>query len=133
METKHTASYITVIRTCTALEKLLSVININLTVRIYVLKFIATNIYLKGLINNVLVERDGTAASKKTHLDNLWRMVRFCENRTECRRVMQLNYFGEKFSREECKSRPSTACDNCLSKVRNLLLIAFCFCQCIYN
>ncbi|XP_014293099.1 recQ-like DNA helicase Blm isoform X2 [Halyomorpha halys] len=62
------------------------------------------------------MDRDGTEASKKTHLENLWKMVRFCENRTECRRVMQLTYFGEKFSRDQCRSRPSTACDNCLSK-----------------
>lgn len=63
-----------------------------------------------------LIESEGTAESKKTHLDNLWRMVNFCENKTECRRVMQLNYFGEKFNREQCRSRPSTSCDNCLSK-----------------
>lgn len=66
-------------------------------------------------------DRDGTFESKKTHMQNLYRMVSFCENVTECRRVMQLNYFGEKFSSEQCKSRPSTSCDNCLRKVSLIL------------
>ncbi|XP_063216247.1 recQ-like DNA helicase BLM isoform X3 [Bacillus rossius redtenbacheri] len=55
-------------------------------------------------------------AAKQTHVDNLWRMVSFCENRTDCRRAQQLNYFGEMFSREQCLANRSTACDNCLQQ-----------------
>ncbi|XP_050687187.1 recQ-like DNA helicase Blm isoform X2 [Eriocheir sinensis] len=53
--------------------------------------------------------------AKQTHFDNLWRMVAFCENRTDCRRSQILNYFGEIFSREDCQRNRETACDNCRS------------------
>ena len=33
--------------------------------------------------------------AKKIHYENLWQMVRYCENLTDCRRVLQLQYFGE--------------------------------------
>lgn len=55
----------------------------------------------------------------KTHMDNLFRMVSFCENKTDCRRALQLNYFGEIFNREKCIENKSTACDNCRCKVRD--------------
>ncbi|XP_066993221.2 recQ-like DNA helicase Blm isoform X2 [Anabrus simplex] len=55
-------------------------------------------------------------ATKQTHMDNLWRMVAFCENRTDCRRIQQLNYFGELFCQEQCLANRTTACDNCLQK-----------------
>ncbi|XP_047475252.1 Bloom syndrome protein homolog isoform X2 [Penaeus chinensis] len=51
--------------------------------------------------------------AKKTHYDNLWRMVAYCENKMDCRRTQLLNYFGEIFSREKCKMDRFTACDNC--------------------
>ncbi|KAK2579825.1 hypothetical protein KPH14_007511 [Odynerus spinipes] len=52
----------------------------------------------------------------KTHMDNLFKMVSFCENKTDCRRTLQLNYFGEIFNREQCIANKSTACDNCRCK-----------------
>nr|CAD7437741.1 unnamed protein product [Timema bartmani] len=55
-------------------------------------------------------------AAQRTHMDNLWRMVNFSENRTDCRRAQQLNYFGEIFDRKECLSNRATACDNCLQQ-----------------
>ncbi|XP_069695186.1 recQ-like DNA helicase Blm isoform X2 [Periplaneta americana] len=58
------------------------------------------------------LDRDNHAA-KKTHIDNLWRMVEFCENRTDCRRSQQLNYFGENFDRKLCIASRVTVCDNC--------------------
>ncbi|KAL6428433.1 hypothetical protein ACFW04_008600 [Cataglyphis niger] len=51
-----------------------------------------------------------------THMDNLFKMVAFCENTTDCRRSLQLNYFGEIFDRQQCISNKTTACDNCRSK-----------------
>ncbi|KAG7155925.1 Bloom syndrome protein-like, partial [Homarus americanus] len=51
--------------------------------------------------------------ARKTHLDNLWRMVAYCENKMDCRRTQILNYFGEIFSRDSCKSNQATACDSC--------------------
>ncbi|XP_014480193.1 PREDICTED: Bloom syndrome protein homolog isoform X2 [Dinoponera quadriceps] len=51
-----------------------------------------------------------------THMDNLYKMVAFCENTTDCRRSLQLNYFGEIFNREQCTTNKATACDNCRSK-----------------
>lgn len=33
----------------------------------------------------------------ETHMENLYKMVAFCENKTDCRRALQLNYFGERF------------------------------------
>ncbi|KAI9557156.1 D helicase bloom' [Daphnia sinensis] len=56
-------------------------------------------------------------AARQTHIDNLYRMVAFCENKTDCRRTLQLSYFGEHFDRQLCKSNPRSVCDNCDSEV----------------
>lgn len=45
-------------------------------------------------------------------MDHLLRMVAYCENLVDCRRVLQLSYFGETFAVEHCNS----TCDNCLAK-----------------
>ena len=45
----------------------------------------------------------------KRNLDSLNRMVQFCENQVECRRVLLLEYFGEQFDRAKCRQ----TCDNC--------------------
>lgn len=63
-----------------------------------------------------LGDRDNHAA-KRTHTDNLWRMVAFCENQTDCRRTQQLNYFGENFDRKLCIATRATTCDSCLQQV----------------
>lgn len=62
------------------------------------------------------MEREGTAETKKTHINNLWRMVDYCENKSDCRRAIQLQYFGENYT-QRCPKNPATACDNCLSQV----------------
>lgn len=60
------------------------------------------------------MDRDRTnAAARKIHTDNLYRVCAFAENRTDCRRALQLEYFGEKFDRSLCVANRSTACDNC--------------------
>lgn len=53
---------------------------------------------------------------EKVHMDNLFRMVQYCENETDCRRVQLLEYFAESFDPSLCKNG-STPCDNCQSQV----------------
>nr|XP_022915450.1 Bloom syndrome protein homolog [Onthophagus taurus] len=48
------------------------------------------------------------------HNENLNQMVAYCENRVDCRRVLQLSHLGEKFDRNICISNKSSTCDNCL-------------------
>ncbi|XP_022216417.2 Bloom syndrome protein homolog [Drosophila obscura] len=53
---------------------------------------------------------------KKMHIDNLYRIVGYCENITDCRRAQQLDYFGEHFTSEQCLENKATACDNCVNR-----------------
>ncbi|XP_077989244.1 recQ-like DNA helicase BLM [Glandiceps talaboti] len=51
------------------------------------------------------------------HLDNLYRMVQYCENDADCRRAQLLHYLGENdFDKSLCHQNQETACDNCLNK-----------------
>lgn len=50
-------------------------------------------------------------------MDNLWRMVGYCENTVDCRRSQQLEYFGEYFDQSLCNQFPGARCDNCSNKV----------------
>ncbi|XP_026809821.1 Bloom syndrome protein homolog [Rhopalosiphum maidis] len=65
-----------------------------------------------------LIELDdsGNHESKKVHMQNLFRIVSYCENKADCRRTLQLNYFGETFDDDKCISNKETACDNCQNK-----------------
>ncbi|XP_076370339.1 recQ-like DNA helicase BLM isoform X2 [Tachypleus tridentatus] len=64
-----------------------------------------------------IIEKDcENPQAKRTHLDNLYRMVHYCENKTDCRRVQMLEYFGEIFDKQLCMSSSKTTCDNCNSK-----------------
>ncbi|XP_011505803.1 PREDICTED: Bloom syndrome protein homolog [Ceratosolen solmsi marchali] len=62
-----------------------------------------------------MIETDAASNknTQKIHIDNLKQMVSFCENTSDCRRALQLNYFGEVFNRKFCISNKETACDNC--------------------
>lgn len=53
--------------------------------------------------------------AKQVHTQNLYKIVDYCENVIDCRRAIQLNYFGEAFHRDQCLSNRSSACDNCLN------------------
>lgn len=46
-------------------------------------------------------------------MNNLDLIVNFCENLIDCRRALQLEYFGEHFTREQCLVNRTSACDNC--------------------
>ncbi|XP_059159362.1 recQ-like DNA helicase BLM isoform X2 [Physella acuta] len=66
-----------------------------------------------------IIEMDQSAnfESKRVHNDNLFRMVSYCENVTDCRRCQILQYFGEcSFDRNMCASIKGALCDNCDNK-----------------
>ncbi|XP_073065854.1 ATP-dependent DNA helicase Q-like 4A isoform X1 [Primulina eburnea] len=57
-------------------------------------------------------KRASTAPSGRlleTNTENLLRMVSYCENDVDCRRLLQLIHFGEKFDSVNCQK----TCDNC--------------------
>ena len=57
----------------------------------------------------------GTVGSLDQHKDNLYRMVQYCENRADCRRVQLLDYLGDShFHAAQCRE----TCDNCQQKTR---------------
>ncbi|XP_075414132.1 recQ-like DNA helicase BLM isoform X2 [Tenrec ecaudatus] len=62
----------------------------------------------------ILMEKDGNKHTRETHFNNLYSMVHYCENITECRRIQLLAYFGEiGFNPDFCKKYPDVSCDNC--------------------
>lgn len=64
-----------------------------------------------------LIEMDKTNfQAQNVHKANLTRVVQFCENKVDCRRIQMLQYFGEVFDKRFCVNHPKAACDNCLSK-----------------
>ncbi|RNA24417.1 Bloom syndrome -like protein, partial [Brachionus plicatilis] len=67
------------------------------------------------LMQNLQKEPNYNPVAHKTHIDNIYRMAQYCDNRTDCRRAQILEYFGEKFDRRKCiESKMKTICDNCL-------------------
>lgn len=52
---------------------------------------------------------------KRVHTNNLRKIVNYCENVIDCRRSIQLNYFAENFTRQQCLAERDTACVNCLN------------------
>lgn len=62
-----------------------------------------------------MMDRDRSMeyTTKKVHIDNLKMIVNYCENLTDCRRSLQLNYFAEHFTAEQCQANVRTTCDNC--------------------
>ncbi|KAM7363738.1 recQ-like DNA helicase Blm [Cochliomyia hominivorax] len=64
------------------------------------------------------VDKSVTYDVKRIHIENLNRIVGYCENVTDCRRAQQLDYFGEHFTRDDCLKVRETACDNCLKQKR---------------
>ena len=59
-------------------------------------------------------DQESTAETRKVHMDNLYRVVQYCENCTDCRRAQLLHYFGEtNFDSSDCAANQNTICDNC--------------------
>lgn len=75
----------------------------------------------------LLVEKDGNHHTRETHFNNLYSMVHYCENITECRRIQLLAYFGEiGFNPDFCKKHSEVSCDNCCQtkvKRKNIFLL----------
>jgi len=71
----------------------------------------------QGVAEQTVAPRGGYSNSHeqalKTHKENLLRMVSFCENDVDCRRLLQLVHFGERFDPSLC----GKTCDNCLKEL----------------
>lgn len=67
-------------------------------------------------MNCFSVDRNLSYEVKQVNLQNLNRMVHYCDNLTDCRRTLQLEYFAEHFTRDQCLANRASACDNCLKK-----------------
>jgi bloom syndrome protein len=64
-----------------------------------------------AVLRRFIEDSEGGPEVKQSQSAMLNRMVQFCENRSECRRVEVLAYFGERFSKENCNH----SCDACNS------------------
>jgi bloom syndrome protein len=62
-------------------------------------------------LKDFIYKSEGSEEQKEKQRQMLASMVQYCENRSDCRRVQVLAYFGETFTREECDG----TCDNCKS------------------
>jgi len=65
-------------------------------------------------LKRMIDDGEGSYDQKERQRQMLRNVVQFCENRSDCRRVQVLNYFGEAFSKDKCNA----SCDNCKSKSR---------------
>ena len=64
-----------------------------------------------AVLRRFIVEGEGSQQQKDRQWRMLSHMIQYCENRSDCRRVQVLAYFGEMFSKEDCEH----TCDNCSS------------------
>ncbi|XP_039292591.1 Bloom syndrome protein homolog [Nilaparvata lugens] len=71
---------------------------------------------LKSMIEKEKYSNTANRNSIEIHLQNLWTIVRFCEDKKHCRRYLQLKYFDEHYDRQQCIANVATTCDNCLEK-----------------
>jgi len=68
----------------------------------------------KKILENMIVKSSGNPNSDATRrkIDQLYGCVRYCEDEFNCRRTLQLGFFGETF--DSCKCNKT--CDNCRSE-----------------
>lgn len=63
----------------------------------------------KARLENIMVKSMRSYAQLNQSRQNLFGVISFCENAIDCRRKLQLQYFGEKFDPVNCHE----TCDNC--------------------
>lgn len=60
------------------------------------------------------------SAATQRKIDQLYSCLRYCEDKFECRRTLQLQFFGEHFDQTNCNN----TCDNCrngyVAEIRNI-------------
>ena len=64
-----------------------------------------------GKLRRMIDDGDGSWEQKDRQHQMLRKMVQYCENKSDCRRVQVLSYFNENFHRDDCEAQ----CDNCNS------------------
>ena len=64
-----------------------------------------------------LIDRDRNLSKdqKERQRNSLSEVLRFCINKTDCRRTQVLSFFGERFDSSECRG----GCDVCLGRDEN--------------
>ena len=67
-----------------------------------------------GKLRRMIDDGDGNREQKERQHLMLRKMIAYCDNRSDCRRVQVLNYFNERFDPEDCGGQ----CDNCKSDAR---------------
>jgi len=65
-------------------------------------------------LRRMIDDGDGEREQKQRQHEMLRRMIQYCENKSDCRRVLVLQYFSEVFHRDDCGAK----CDNCNSESR---------------
>ncbi|KAH6666570.1 hypothetical protein B0J14DRAFT_705069 [Halenospora varia] len=65
-----------------------------------------------AILKDFIYKSEASEEQKERQRKMLTSMVRYCENRSDCRRVQVLAYFGESFEKKDC----GHSCDNCNSK-----------------
>ncbi|KXL41960.1 hypothetical protein M433DRAFT_72397, partial [Acidomyces richmondensis BFW] len=65
-------------------------------------------------LRRMIDDGEGGREQKQRQHEMLRRMIQYCENKSDCRRVQVLQYFSEVFHRDACQAQ----CDNCNSESR---------------
>lgn len=61
------------------------------------------------ILKKLIADGKGNNKQKERQMSMLNRVTAFCDNKSDCRRVEILGYFGEEFSAAQCRK----TCDNC--------------------
>ncbi|EXA30016.1 bloom syndrome protein [Fusarium oxysporum f. sp. pisi HDV247] len=61
------------------------------------------------ILKKLIADGEGNNEQKERQMSMLRRVTAFCDNKSDCRRVEILRYFGEDFSAAQCRK----TCDNC--------------------
>ncbi|KAF4339557.1 hypothetical protein FBEOM_6528, partial [Fusarium beomiforme] len=61
------------------------------------------------ILKKLIADGEGNNEQKERQMSMLNRVTAFCDNKSNCRRVEILGYFGEEFSAAQCRK----TCDNC--------------------